>query len=204
MEPAMNIHHHHPLHSPMSSLNRIHHPHSQQQFSNNNPMPNTDHITRAHRDMNGVVGGGTDEFPSYDFHPQHKQQHHKDSINPEELSFVSAAPPQGAVVGARSQGPCANCRTYDTPLWRRDGEGNSICNACGELTSVSPIRHFCLFAPLYFTPPLYSVERFPFFFCFPVITSLVRVLHVAQVWMGSGYAGTHRHHAPPRVIVSAL
>jgi len=77
------------------------------------------------------------------------------------------------------------------------------CNACGELTSVSPIRHFCLFGALYFTPPLYSVERFPFFFCFPVTISGARVTRGPGM-DGSGYAGTHRHHPPSCYLSSAL
>lgn len=49
----------------------------------------------------------------------------------DQLSARRASQPPRAVFAAAGGPSCANCHTTVTPLWRRNGEGKPICNACG-------------------------------------------------------------------------
>ena len=44
---------------------------------------------------------------------------------------VSLCPSKTQNTTRREGTVCANCRTTTTTLWRRNGSGEPVCNACG-------------------------------------------------------------------------
>lgn len=95
--------------------------------------------------------GGTaacDGCPAYNNRVSKTAQINLSQSQSSASASVSAGPRETRAAEPSSAGnvviACQNCNTTTTPLWRRDLDGHTICNACGEFVDTPlGIFSFC-------------------------------------------------------------